>query len=81
MKIKNVLRKIFGSVLLPIFVIIYLYDRAICVLIPIVNHFDIRIWLKNEEEIQNSLIRTIVISITIAVGYGCYQFLKYVLWS
>jgi hypothetical protein len=78
---KSILRKIFGSILLPIFVVIYLYDRAICVLIPIVNHFDIRIWLKNEEEIQNSLIRTIVISIIAGVTYGCYQFIKYVLWS
>lgn len=76
---KKVFKKIFGWVLAPIFIAIYFYDRAICVLIPLVNHFDVRIWLKDEEEIGNSLIRTIVVTIAGAVAYGCVTFVKWVI--
>lgn len=72
---KSVLRKIFGGILAPIFVLIYLYDRAICVFIPLVNHFDIRIWLKDEDEIRNSLVRTVIISFIA----GVVTFIKWVL--
>ena len=76
---KNVFKKIFGFVVSIIFAMIYFYDRAICVFIPLVNHFDIRIWLKDEEELKNSLVRTIVVSVTGAVAYGCVLFVKWVL--
>lgn len=76
---KNVFKKIFGFLVSIIFVVIYFYDRAICVFIPLVNHFDIRIWLKNQDEIANSLIRTLVVTISGAVAYGCILFVKWVL--
>jgi len=56
-KFKNIL----GVFLAPIFITIYFIDRTICLFIPLVNHFDIRIWFKHEDEIRNSLIRTIVV--------------------
>ena len=78
---KNLLKKILGFIIAPIFVSIYFYDRLLCVIIPLVNHFDIRIWLKDEEEIRNSLIRTIVVTISIFVSYGCYHMIKYFIYK
>ena len=75
---KNVLKKIFSVLMAIIFVVIYFYDRAICFFIPVVNHFSIRIWFNDEEEIRNSLIRTIVVSISWAVTYGCVTFVKWI---
>jgi len=76
---KNVFKKIFGFLVSIIFVVIYFYDRTICVFIPLVNHFDFRIWLKNQDEITNSLIRTLVVTISGAVAYGCVLFVKWVI--
>lgn len=76
---KKVFKRIFGWIIAPVFIMIYFLDRAICVFIPLVNHFDVRIWLKDEEEIGNSLIRTIVVAIAGAVTYGCVTFVKWVI--
>ena len=74
---RNLFKKIFSSIVGAIFVLIYFYDRAICFFIPVVNHFNIRIWLKDDEEIGNSLVRTIVVSFTGIVAYGCVLFVKW----
>ena len=76
---KNVLKKVFSIFTAIIFVVIYFYDRAICFFIPVVNHFNIKIWFNDEEEIRNSLIRTIVVSFSWAVTYGCVTFIKWVI--
>jgi hypothetical protein len=71
-------KKIIGVLVAPIFIAIYFYDRFICLFIPIVNSFDVRIWFNDEEEIRNSLIRTLVVSffigLTLAVRYLIINF-------
>ena len=62
-------KKLIGVLIDPIFIAIYFYDRFICNFIPIVNSFDIRVWFNDEEEIRNSLIRTIIVSFFIGVVY------------
>ena len=74
---KNILKKILGFIIAPIFVSIYFTDRLLCVIIPVVNHFDIRIWLKDEEEIRNSLIRTIVVGFIV----GVVSLIKYFIFN
>lgn len=74
---KNILKKILGFIIAPIFVSIYFADRLLCVIIPVVNHFDIRIWLKDEEEIRNSLIRTIVVGFIV----GVVSLIKYFIFN
>lgn len=70
---KKFLKKCLGVLLAPIFIAIYFLDRAICVFIPLVNNFDVRIWLKDEEEIRNSLIRTIVVG-------SIFGLIKLIIW-
>ena len=74
----KIFKKIIGAVVAPIFLSIYFADRAICIFIPIVNSFDIRIWFNDEEEIRNSLIRTVVVSsvvgLTFAIRYLILNF-------
>ncbi len=71
------LKKIIGVIIAPIFIGIYFYDRLICVFIPIVNSFDIRIWFNDEEELRNSLVRTIIVSF----GFGITYLIKWLLWN
>jgi hypothetical protein len=70
---KKNFRIILGFILLPIYVGLYFADRVICVINPLVNHFDIRIWFKNLDELKNSLIRvtivTFVLSLVFALKY------------
>ena len=74
---KKTIKKIIGILVAPIFLGVYFYDRVICLFIPVVTHFDIRIWFNDEEEIRNSLVRTIVVSI----GYGVFNLIKYLIWN
>jgi hypothetical protein len=74
---KNILKKILGFIIAPIFISIYFIDRMLCVVIPVVNHFDIRIWFKDEEEIRNSLIRTIVVGFIV----GVVSLVKYLVFN
>lgn len=73
----KITKKIIGVLVAPIFIAIYFYDRFICVFIPIVNSFDVRIWFNDEDEIRNSLIRTIVVSFVFGVTY----LIKWLIWS
>ena len=70
---KKNFRIILGFILLPIYVGLYFADRVICVINPLVNHFDIRIWFKNLDELKNSLIRvtivTFILSLVFALKY------------
>jgi hypothetical protein len=73
---KKIFKQIVGVLILPLFLALYFFDRIICVVIPTVNNYDIRIWFKHEEELRNTLIRTVIVSAIIGLTF----FIKY-LWN
>jgi hypothetical protein len=67
---KKYLKITLGLILLPIYIGLYFADRAICVINPLVNHFDIRIWFKNLDELKNSLIRVTIVTFVLTLVFS-----------
>lgn len=60
---KKFLKAFAGFILMPIYLSVYLYDRAICVPLVWIQHDSLLTWLRDETKIAHSIIRAGVVGL------------------
>lgn len=66
-------RLILGMILLPLFAVIYFIDRALMIIMPHIEHADIKKWFSGSKEMTSSFIRVL----TLLLCYGVYSLINW----
>ncbi len=68
-------RLFLGMVLLPLFAVIYFIDRALMIIMPHIEHANIKKWFSGTKEMTSSFIRVL----TLFIIYGIYSLIMWLI--
>ena len=68
-------RLILGMTLLPLFAVIYFIDRALVLIMPWIEHANIKKWFSGTKEMTASFIRVL----TLLICYGVYSLVNWII--